>query len=354
MPALRRLAHKALGGRPVAGDYELHSGVAHDCRQRTPIAEAVQRELYRRHLLTLRRAASAKTAEALAAWWHEAASGDLPGALWATLSHPRCTAELEHQVLGQVHMLQHQVGVATRADLAQLEALRADNAALVQELASARERSQRLAAEQAERAATLQAEIVRLRGQRLAAESNLALLHDELQALRAAAPDLEARADLAARNARQAERIADLQRTLLQARAETERLTARPAAPAAAPGESHAAAAAAAPAAAAALANLAVLCVGGRPASVPVYRRLVEGCGGRFLHHDGGAENHLGQLESTLAAADLVICQAGCVSHNAYWRVKDHCKRTGKRCVFVETPSAAGLQRALTDIGSER
>ena len=48
-----------------------------------------------------------------------------------------------------------------------------------------------------------------------------------------------------------------------------------------------------------------------------------------------------------------MICQTGCVSHNAYWRVKDHCKRTGKRCVFVETPSAAGLQRALAQIGGE-
>jgi hypothetical protein len=47
-----------------------------------------------------------------------------------------------------------------------------------------------------------------------------------------------------------------------------------------------------------------------------------------------------------------VICQAGCVSHNAYWRVKDHCKRTGTRCVFVESPSTSGLQRALADIGS--
>jgi hypothetical protein len=48
-----------------------------------------------------------------------------------------------------------------------------------------------------------------------------------------------------------------------------------------------------------------------------------------------------------LDSADLVICQTGCISHDAYWRVKDHCKRTGKRCVFVEKPSRAGLQRAL-------
>jgi hypothetical protein len=90
-----------------------------------------------------------------------------------------------------------------------------------------------------------------------------------------------------------------------------------------------------------------VLCVGGRPASVPIYRDLVEQTGGEFLHHDGGQEESVAQLESTLAAADLVICQTGCISHDAYWRVKNHCKRTGKPCVFVDTPSSAGLKRAL-------
>jgi hypothetical protein len=80
---------------------------------------------------------------------------------------------------------------------------------------------------------------------------------------------------------------------------------------------------------------------------VPVYRQLIERTGGRFLHHDGGEEDSAAKLDSTLAAADLVICQTGCISHDAYWRVKDHCKRTGKRCLFVDTPSRAGLERAL-------
>ncbi|MFM2054312.1 MAG: hypothetical protein RL456_2349, partial [Pseudomonadota bacterium] len=44
-------------------------------------------------------------------------------------------------------------------------------------------------------------------------------------------------------------------------------------------------------------------------------------------------------------------CQAGCVSHGAYWRVKDHCRRTGKPCVFVERPSASGLVRGLASVG---
>lgn len=43
--------------------------------------------------------------------------------------------------------------------------------------------------------------------------------------------------------------------------------------------------------------------------------------------------------DAAFAAAGRVICQTGCISHGAYWRVKDDCQRTGKRCVFVELPS---------------
>ena len=49
-------------------------------------------------------------------------------------------------------------------------------------------------------------------------------------------------------------------------------------------------------------------------------------------------------LDISLAAADMVICQTGCISHDDYWRVQDHCRRTGKPCILVDQaalPSAA-------------
>ena len=90
-----------------------------------------------------------------------------------------------------------------------------------------------------------------------------------------------------------------------------------------------------------------VLCVGGRSGNVASYRDVVERTGARFAHHDGGLEDNVAALESSMAAADMVICQTGCISHNAYWRVKDYCKRTGKRCLFVENPSTSSLERGL-------
>ncbi|MFW5330410.1 hypothetical protein [Hydrogenophaga sp. ZJX-1] len=41
----------------------------------------------------------------------------------------------------------------------------------------------------------------------------------------------------------------------------------------------------------------------------------------------------------------------GCISHNAYWRVKEHCKHLGKPCLFVETPSRLALERVLSGYG---
>ena len=358
LAALRRLARKVLGGEPVGDDYELHCGMVADCKHRTQMAEAVQRELDRRFMLPLRRAAAMKTENDLAAWWQEqGASKDLPGALWATLTHARCTPALEHHVLGQVHMVQHQVGMATRVELARFEALIDENAVLARELAGAQQRSTRQARDHARQVEALQSELVRVRGQAMAAHSVAEGLRQDLQALRDTVPELERRQALAHRNSQHEERMAAMLRALQQARGEVERLRDQLEAanePIENLGNAPTADSNAADGSGAGnpLSAQAVLCVGGRTSSVPLYRKLVEGQGARFLHHDGGEEHSASQLESNLAAADLVICQAGCVSHNAYWRVKDHCKRTGKRCVFVDTPSATSLQRALDTIGS--
>lgn len=50
-------------------------------------------------------------------------------------------------------------------------------------------------------------------------------------------------------------------------------------------------------------------------------------------------------LHTSMAAADWVICQTGCISHDQYWRVQDHCRRTGKQCVLVAQPDATKVVR---------
>ena len=96
------------------------------------------------------------------------------------------------------------------------------------------------------------------------------------------------------------------------------------------------------------------MCVvrGGASGAVTSYRDVVERSGGRFLHHDGGLEESLHRIDGVLAAADIVICQAGCISHNAYWRVKDLCKRTGKPCMFVKASGVSSFGRAIEGLGA--
>lgn len=64
--------------------------------------------------------------------------------------------------------------------------------------------------------------------------------------------------------------------------------------------------------------------------------------GADVIHLDEDLDN----LEASIAAADAVICQTGCISHNAYWRVKETCTRTGKVCLVVQTPNPSTPQSA--------
>ncbi|WP_341892952.1 DUF2325 domain-containing protein [Variovorax sp. YR752] len=352
LSALRRVADKALGGEVLAGDYELHSGAVQECGHRGALSEALQRELDRRHALALKHIGALKDADSLRRWWCHAVHGDdLAGALWATLTHPRCDDALEEQVLHDVHMRQHQLGEGQGEERRRLAALRAQCDGLSAELARQQERHTRAVAEQARKLEQLQAELVLRRAELIGRDTVIASLWDQLRALEQAAPDLKSRATLATELEAQTERARGLERALsrtnLALDAERRRADAALAELQQRPRELPPVAEHAEPAD---LAERAVLCVGGRPASVPVYRRIVEHHGGRFMHHDGGEHDHAALLDGTLASADLVICQTGCISHDAYWRVKEHCKRTGKRCVFVENPSRSGLRRALQQL----
>nr|WP_297525588.1 DUF2325 domain-containing protein [uncultured Roseateles sp.] len=366
MPVLRRKLGKLLGGDALANDYEMHCGAINECARRGPVSEMLQKELDQRFAIALRQSAQHKTAESLTRWWTAAQQGnDVGGALWGALTHARCDAALQEQVLRDIHMLQHQVGAANRADLQRLDELQDEHAVLTRELAQAQSRSTRLLAERARELALSQAECLRLRGELMARDTLAAGLREELQQLEDSIPGLRHRHEQARHLQSQQDRIHQLERALLtsrqqaereqrradelqQALAQSERQLAQQQTQTAQQSESQPGSESALPS----LDERSVLCVGGRPAVVPIYRQLIERTGGRFLHHDGGEEDAVSKLDASLAAADLVICQTGCISHDAYWRVKDHCKRHNKKCVYIESPSASGMRRALGSLGS--
>jgi hypothetical protein len=194
-----------------------------------------------------------------------------------------------------------------------------EHAVLLRAYARVQERCSRLLVEQAARVERLEAQIVRLRGALVARDSALAIVREELAARAAVGGALPKRLS-----------------TLLSPGSRRHLIMPAPQAPQA----PHASQAAQAPQVPSDLREKAVLCVGQEEeAEEPsLARQLVEIAGGRYLHHDGGDHADDPALEASLRAADLVICQTGCVSHGAYWRVQDHCRRTGKPCVLVGEP----------------
>lgn len=349
LPLLRKRVAKAVDARLVMDDYRLHVRCVHECRRRTPVSEALQRELDARCAAGLRRFAAAKSAEAVLAMWRDAVRrGDIAEALWAALSHPRCDEQTTELIYGDVHMIQHQAGAVARGDRQQIEARLQQGEAAARELTHLQQRQQQWQAERAAEVERLQAELMRARAELVGRDSLLAAARADLDELRQTVPDLATRSTLAERLAEMTERNRELARQL------AERSWAREAGPApvaeALPEEQLEPAAQEAALPAIDLGAKAVLCVGGRHGVVAIYRDLVERHGGRFVHHDGGREDNAHQLDASLAAADLVICQTGCISHNAYWLVKNHCKRTGKRCVYLDKPSASSFARGLQQV----
>ncbi len=357
---LRALMHKVMHLPRDTSDFVLHTTAVGACETRTPLADLLHKTLEKRHALTIRRFAAAKTPDAVRRVWQEAVSSgvELPGALWAAWTHPACDNLLEHEIYADIHMIQHQVGTGTRADLKALQLARAENNALRHQLQALRQEAETARNEKARETRLLGDRLTELRAEQAGRDACIAHLSAELGKLRDSLPELKQRQALARRADDAEARAAALSAQCREQAEELERLRRRV-------GEretmrtelpSHAAPLAQADAAPAlsaseSLDGKCVLCVGGRSGALDGYRDAVERHGGRFLHHDGGLEESLHRIDGALAAADLVICQTGCISHNAYWRVKEQCKRTGKPCVFVKGSGISSFGRALGDLG---
>lgn len=350
---LRRLMSKTLHLPRATTDFVVHTTAVGNCGERGTLCELLHKTLERRYPLTVRRFAAIKTSAALAAAWQDAVRDGqhIPAALWAVWTHPACDEQLEQEVYADIHMIQHQVGASTRIDARTLQNLRDEKAALQEELQQLRQEMESL---RQQRATELAAQNAQLNALRVKLSARLAWgkeLEQALQETRAAVPDLASRTELLVQRDQLRQSNQQLKAALELRESEIERLQellrcAEQAFASVAQEE-----AAQSDPACANLGGKCVLCVGGRAGAISTYRALVEQCGGRFMHHDGGIEQSLHRIDSVLAGADIVICQTGCISHSAYWRVKDLCRRSGKPCMFVKTASASSFERVINEVG---
>jgi hypothetical protein len=353
---LRKLIAKAVGGQAIADDYELHVGAISECAGRNRISELIQTELDHRYAVTIKFFRTAKTPQALTTLWLNAIhQGDVAGAFWAGLTHPQCDPPLQEGMCRDMHMLQHQAGACVRADLNRFNQMLEENATLSRELAKVQDRTSRMMQEKTREIEQLNEQVLLQRAEVISKESVISFLKEDILHVKAEVPQLETRQRLQEKvkqmglhQRRLEKKIQELNSQLIKTKNEIaqqiqkfdskeesndEQLSKLNSFPITLY-----------------LNKKNVLCVGGRNSNVPSYRELIEKVGGKFMHHDGGLEDNHSMLEASLVAADLVICQTACISHNAYWRVKEFCKRTGKRCVFVENPSTSSLARSLETV----
>lgn len=215
-----------------------------------------------------------------------------------------------------------------------------EHAVLLRQYARVQDRCSQLLSRQKDEIEALKTAAVRLRGALIVRETQLAWLREDQQASDALAPTLQKRTAMSRRIDELLARVHSLMRERLhwQWNVALSKSAPTPAAiPTAVPTAIPAAIPAALPAALP------------TPMPAPVERERPPMA--TSLQHTAveweGPEAVL-RFEASVAAADLVICQAGCLSHGDYWRVQDHCRRTGKTCVLVEQPDVriVTVQRA--------
>lgn len=363
LDALRRIGSRA--GIPVGAtvtDYELHHAFVRMAERPLPAVRLLHKCLERTHRRTVARFAEAGDERALAALWAQARdSGDVAGGYWALLTHPAVTDGLVERASGEVHMLSHQAGAARCDARRRLQTLQRRTESLHRKLAETRAAERRRVqahqetierlrqrlrlAQQAERetAALRQrlanlesgAAIIRLREQleRYAAE----LAQVRLRAERAEARLLESRAEEA--------RARELERTLADVRAERDALEAFVQSQLQ-PREGRRSCGGE-PCPLPDLCGRCVLYVGGRAALNGHLAALVAHCNGTLLYHDGGREQSPARLVGLLPRADAVLCPVDCISHDAYRRIKQFCKRSAKRLVLLPSASLPAFARGL-------
>ncbi|CAM5460779.1 hypothetical protein TMEC54S_03541 [Thauera mechernichensis] len=203
--------------------------------------------------------------------------------------------------------------------------LAGEHRALITTHGRAQARCTDLIARQSVEIQALQAEIMRLRAEVIRRDTQIALLRDERAEIEQTIPGLPTRLTLARKVRALMERIQELMRDRYTRHGHPEE--GRPLNLEKATVLSR-------------LDKRSVLCLGQDEAAARFMMRLVEMAGGHFTHDPAGDADDIARIEHSVRAADLVICQAGCISQNAYWRVRDHCRRTGKPCLLVERPSA--------------
>ena len=319
------------------------------CRKRNSVAEGLQKFLDRKYADWLQHFGKIDSTDGLRQAWQQCrGNGEVAGPLWAIFTHRHCGAALRQQLYADIHMLSHQLGATQAADVRRLARLESDNIQLRRIAEQRDSRQQQQLAQLREQLAQQQARLQQNQQtqQRLARfESGQAYIDMGRQLIVQQEANQQLHAELARqqqllrqqarwqdelRQAHAAQRQLETERNalerLLLASADTELAPECQRCPAAPRN---------------------ILYVGGRTAMTAHYRELAARLGIRLIHHDGGQEEALSRLPEMIQGVDAVLCPTDCVSHSAYYHLKQQCKRVGKPCLFFKGAGVSSLAVAM-------
>lgn len=370
---LRRLAHKIKGAlNPGASDFEVHVRFVAYAEEKHPLSIATQKLLEHKHARSIRQFAPAKDGDQLQQFWQEAvAAGRVPGAFWALMTHPKADLEVRSRAYQDVHMLSHQVGAGLVTDARLLAETRAELIKVREDAQHKAQRSRAALSQRDRRIASLEGNLANVpalergfaKARRTIADLQsgrlLRALHERLERLETEVEDLkQSEARATSRAALWRARFKSSQETLERTAAELQehraanRVLEQPFPGDSGPGAGCDRCTSERCETCPDLAGRRVLCIGGRSSLACRYRSLVDRFNGEFVHHDGGREDSRQRLDSLLCAADVVVCPADCVSHDAYLKAKRYCKRTTKPCVLLKSSGVASFALALEQVAA--
>jgi hypothetical protein len=129
---LRRIAAQTgLQADAPLSDYDMHAVFVSAAGEKSPLSIATQKALQKKYTSAVRRFAKVRDAASLTTLWRESlTTGEVPGALWALMTHALADEQLLTLVYKDVHMLSHQIGASQRADLERLARIRNELTAL--------------------------------------------------------------------------------------------------------------------------------------------------------------------------------------------------------------------------------
>ena len=338
-------------------DFLLHSHMVAESAKKERTARNLQRMLDRKYHRWIQQLKGA-TSDCFETLWKQALQGgDIPGLLWALMTHPETNGPLITRIHQQVHMLSHIQGSENRADLHTRQQLHNQVTELQQKLEDS-QRAQQLFQKQQEGLFQAQEKALSAlrQQQQKQTEEPTTDISDLKQQMREKDKDyrqllkrLEWTEDrLAQREMRLTEvqqGLEGLKDQLQEAHLERQALELNMTAllPAA---NGH-------PNTEEPVASLdgqQLIYVGGRSKMLPHLRALTEAHNGQLIHHDGGLEDSRAGLQNSLVSADLVFCAIDCVSHDACLKVKRYCKKHNKPFIPLRSSSLSAFSGGLRTV----